>query len=100
MKQFTVTRLDKRHKGYNCFSHYIMPVWSSQLADKLKFFEWRNWCWSTWGPGIEREVAIEFGLGYHPETVLKWAWHTDGGGRRLYFKSEKELNWFILTWSN
>jgi hypothetical protein len=97
MKKFQVTRLDRRHKGYSQFSHYITPVWSSRLEDKLKFFEWRNWCWATWGPGVEREVAIDFGSDYYP--VARWAWHTQDNAKRLYFASEKELNWFVLTWS-
>ena len=100
MKQFTITRLDRRHKGHNQFSHYITPVWSSTLADKLRYFEWRTWCWTTWGPGIEREMAIEFysGPGYFP--IGRWAWHVDGYSKRLYFQTEKELNWFVLTWSD
>jgi hypothetical protein len=97
MKQFTITRLDRRHKGYDKFSHYITPVWSSTLADKLKFFEWRKWCWDTWGAGIEREIAIEFGSHMYD---VKWAWHTADGSKRLYFATEKELNWFVLTWSS
>ena len=51
-----------------------------------------------WGPGIEREMALEFykGPGYLP--VGRWAWHTDDGAKRLYFQTDKELNWFVLTW--
>lgn len=97
MKHFRVTRLDRRHKGHVLFSHYIVPVWSSQLRDKIRFFEWRKWCWETWGPGMEREIAIDFGSNYYP--VGRWAWHTGDGARRLYFQTEKELNWFVLTWS-
>ena len=98
MKQFIINKLDRRHKGYSQFTHYIVPVWSSSLSDKLKFFEWRNWCWTTWGPGYERDIAIEFGGGQF--EVSRWAWHTDDRSRRLYFASEKELNWFLLTWSS
>jgi len=98
MKNFNVTELDKRHKGHYLFSHYITPVWSSQLADKIRFFEWRNWCWETWGPGLEREIAINLGSNYFP--VGRWAWHTEQNQRRLYFQTEKELNWFVLTWSS
>jgi hypothetical protein len=98
MKQFTVTQLDRRHTGRQQFSHYITPVWSSQLADKIKFFEWRNWCWATWGPGLERDSAIEFGSNHY--QVVRWAWHTGDGARRLYFKSQQELNWFVLTWAS
>ena len=31
---------------------------------------------------------------------VRWAWHTNDGAKRLYFASEKELNWFVLTWSS
>jgi len=97
MKQFSITRLDRRHKGHVLFSHYITPVWSSQLSDKLRYFEWRNWCWATWGPGIEREQAIEWVSEHY---IVRWAWHVDGYSKRLYFSTDKELNWFILTWSS
>lgn len=75
-----------------------MPIWSSRLEDKLKFFEWRKWCWDTWGPGLEREVVL--GHGGTQFEITRWAWHTEDSQRRLYFASEKELNWFVLTWSN
>jgi hypothetical protein len=98
MRSFSVTRLDRRHKGYNKYSHYVTPVWSSTLADKLRYFEWRAWCWNTWGPGLEREAILQFGT--HLTENPKWAWHVDTYSKRLYFASEKELNWFILTWSS
>jgi hypothetical protein len=41
-------------------------------------------------------VAIEFGTSIYD---VKWAWHTNDGAKRIYFASEKELNWFVLTWS-
>jgi hypothetical protein len=47
---------------------------------------------------MEREVSLEFGVELIPER--KWAWHVDSYSRRLYFASEKELNWFILTWGS
>jgi hypothetical protein len=98
MKNFTITQLDRRHKGFAHFTHYIVPVWSSQLEDKLRYFEWRTWCWATWGPGMEREYAIKFGSNQY--EVGRWAWHTEQGARRLYFATAKELNWFVLTWGD
>jgi hypothetical protein len=46
---------------------------------------------------MEREEAVAWGGNYYP--VGRWAWHTGSGQKRLYFQSEKELNWFVLTWS-
>jgi hypothetical protein len=100
MKKFNITKLDRRHKGYRLFTHYIAPVWSSQLADKLEFFEWRKWCWNTWGPGMEREIVLDLDKQYWKDEDVRWAWHTQDGAKRLYFASEKELNWFVLTWSS
>jgi hypothetical protein len=99
MKQFDITLLDRRHKGHGQFTHYIQPVWRSTLADKLQYFEWRAWCWTTWGPGLEREVVLEFGKDMGLGVEPRWAWHVDKYGRRLYFATERELNWFVLTWS-
>lgn len=98
MKTFTVTRTDRRHKACAQFAFYIQPVWSSSLADKLQFFEWRNWCWATWGPGLERDVVLEVGRGVGIGHGPKWCWHLDKYGRRLYFATDKELNWFKLKW--
>jgi hypothetical protein len=100
MKKFIISKLDRRHKGYKSFTYYVSPVWSSTLADKLQFFEWRKWCWETWGPGLERDVAIELGIDIGQGLEPKWAWHLDKYGRRLYFYGEKELNWFLLKWSS
>jgi hypothetical protein len=100
MKHFNVTRLDRRHKAYKQFTFYIQPVWSSTLSDKLKFFEWRKWCWETWGPGMERDQVLELGGNIGLDLDPKWAWHLDKYGRRLYFATDKELNWFLLTWSS
>jgi hypothetical protein len=97
MKNFTITKLDRRHKGIKQFSHYITPMWTSTLKDKLEYFEWRTWCWTTWGPGLEREQVLEL-AGLH--DPVKWGWHVDTYSKRLYFATEKELNWFVLTWGS
>jgi len=94
MKHWTVTALDNRHAGRSLFSHYVTPVWTTRLNDKLMFLQWRNWCWASFGPGMERDLAIELG-----DSNIKWAWHTEGRIRRLYFRSTKEYNWFTLKWS-
>lgn len=94
--KYTTIKLDRRHKGHNHFTHYIAPRSSLRLADKLDFFEWRKWCWESFGPGYERDIAGDLNYLEH----CRWAWHTEHGSRRLYFASPKELNWFNLKWSS
>jgi hypothetical protein len=103
MKHFEIVKLDGRHAGHKVFTHYIVPnlaygpVWGQLVEDKIRFFKWREWCWETWGAGLERDVAIEFSNDIHE---VWWAWHIDDRIKRLYFRTEKELDWFILKWGN
>ena len=96
MKKFVLHKLDRRHAGYHQFSHYISPIWQSRLDDKLEFLKWRKWCWTTWGPGMERNMAME--LGSKQFDVCLWAWHTQDGSKRIYFASEKQASQFCLFW--
>jgi hypothetical protein len=96
MKNFTINKLDRRHAGYKQFTHYINPIWTSKLDNKLEFLKWRNWCWTNFGPGIERDYALE--MGSRQFEVCRWAWHTPKGIKRIYFASEKELSQFLLVW--
>jgi len=103
MKHFEIVKLDGRHTGHKEFTHYIVPnipygpVWGQKLEDKIRFFKWRKWCWETWGPGLERDAAIEFGNDIYE---VWWAWHVGDRTKRLYFRTEKELDWFLLKWGN
>jgi hypothetical protein len=96
MKRYIVTKLDRRHNGAGLFSHYITPVFQTTLADKLEFLEYRKWCWATWGPGMESEWAIE--IARDRDQEVKWAWLTEYKQKRIYFRTEKELNWFNMRW--
>jgi len=96
--RFRVSKLDKRHNGNHLFSHYTNfgNVYSTET--KLAFVEMRNWCWESWGPGMEIDYACA--LGSNQYQVCRWAWQTDHGNCRIYFSSQKELNWFILKWGS
>ena len=95
MKNYTVTKLDRRHNGSGTFSHYITPIFQTTLADKLLFLEYRSWCWDTWGPGMESDWAIAIS---RDVEIPKWAWLTEYKQKRIYFRSNKELNWFNMRW--
>lgn len=86
-----ITVMDKRHKGKLWFSFYVTPTMTSVRPKVDMFIIWREWCFETFGLGIERDLA------HHREDV-KWAWHTEDGLLRIYFKSQKELNWFKMKW--
>ena len=95
--KYQITKLDRRHTGYDMFEYYVTPVFYSKLIDKLDYQSWRVWCWDTWGPGMERCMALEFGRDQHD---TRWSWYSPNGLKpRLYFKSQKEFNWFHLKWS-
>ena len=47
-----IKKLDRRHTGYGTYKFLIEFLQRSEFE---KFFEARNWCWETWGPGCEVE---------------------------------------------
>jgi hypothetical protein len=48
--------------------------------------------------GMESTWAME--LGSDNYEITRWAWMTEHKLKRIYFRSEKELNWFMLKWSS
>lgn len=114
--KYTVTKLDRRHTGYNVMKYYIEVDVRSGLAKDQRielFKEYRAWLWSQFGPGAELDyVAIaltttssvtvhtdlskaKFGI----PTRERWAWRTDYDNQRLFLKSDDELAWFRLKWT-
>lgn len=90
-KLYKLVKLDRRHTGRPQFSHYIVP------KNKLAFLELRNWCWSQFGPGMERDWALE--LGNDTYSVSRWAWQTEFKQMRIYFTGAAELTAFLLVWA-
>jgi hypothetical protein len=89
-----LTKLDKRHSGTAHF-RYRVCVDGTREVRVTKFLELREWCYSMWGVGMEREFA----------NVVKcahWGWHT---GRDIlydplyiYLVSDAEASLFKLKW--
>ena len=109
--KWKITKLDRRHGGYNVMKYMIeidqrsVPIGVSKDEQMAFFKDMRAWMWENYGPGAELGyVAIQmstsseepnrssFGL----PTKEHWAWQTDFGHRRLYLKSDKEMTFFRL----
>lgn len=102
MKKYRVKKLDARFTGYPTFSHLIEPVNVDRYvfatvynARVETFLQMREWFWTTFGASRE----MRFMNPHDPEiSQLGWAWDTEHNHMRIYVK-EKELNWFLLKWS-
>ncbi len=90
MNKYKVVKLDKRHTGNQYFQYYIQPTDKSFNQRLLDYHQYRQWCWTAFGPSMEREFMVS--------DEFKWCWYTHHSLLRIYFKSDKELNWFKLTW--
>jgi hypothetical protein len=84
-----IKKLDKRHTGYGTYKFLIE---FSQRGDFEKFFEARNWCWETWGPGVEVEYQHKL------NHEIPWAWQNNEWNLRIYLATDKEANWWKLKW--
>lgn len=113
---FEVTKLDRRHTGYDVMKYYIEPGYvyypgHSREFRINKFKEMRNFLWQDFGPGAELEyVTITLGTTSTPDvkppgdpgipTLERWAWRTDQNHLRLYLKGDAELTWLKLKWND
>ena len=86
--------MDKRHKGHKSFTHYITAKPQDLANNKLELFlQYRDWATENFGQGIERDWVFA-----RPNS--RWAWTSnDEQGFRIYFRDPKDLNWFILRWT-
>ncbi len=79
-------KLDRRHTGYNDYKFLV------EFRNYESFYECRNWCWETWGPGCEVENVCKL-----DEKPL-WAWQHSEWHTRIYVATDKEANWYKLRW--
>jgi hypothetical protein len=92
-----IKKVDKRFKGWPRFKYCVdLP-----RAGNANFFAIREWAWDTFGASKEIDAFfIDFKYNEHENNSHndKWTWHYDEWTRRVYFKSDKEANWFTLKW--
>lgn len=87
-------KLDKRMIGYGYFTYSI------DIIQSKKFTESRQWCFETFGPSLEIDLWIPCN-----NISLKnplWAWERGWSNKtyrsRIFFLTDKEVNWFTLRW--
>jgi len=102
-----VTKLDRRHNCYLIMKYHVeinfKHLWGNENRIEL-FKEWRAWCWEVFGPGTEIKWIVIHPVDAGPngqcQMVSKgnWAWNTEFGGMRLYFRDDETLSAFMLKW--
>ena len=85
-----VQRIDGRMNGHGVYEYRI-----DFSRDRRRYVEVRDWCWQTYGPGIELECC-------EIDLDRVWAWHYNAvrGHTRcfIYLKSQEQLTLFLLRW--
>jgi len=89
---YKVKRLTRQYNGYGHFKYVVQPKAFDQIVNRQQVSEWREWCWTMWGPGRE----LSWSITGTPGAV--WAWDTEHGNKRIYLKSDAELILFQLKW--
>lgn len=101
-------KLDRRNTGYGNWTYYLnKPRMGNSIIFGLqesyqKFYEWRNWCWQTWGPSKELQHWLEDLRNPNQLAVShneQWCWQNDEYATRIYLRTDKELSIFLLKWS-
>jgi hypothetical protein len=87
---------DARHNHHQLFPYAVSFHFSTE--GRTQFLDLRQWCWNTWGPGIETWLHQPF---WHSEiTDHSWGWLSDQKSYRLriLFKSPEQFTLAKLKW--
>lgn len=107
--KFKVTRTDRRHTANQIFQYYVEPAYELGVGRDeriVQFKELREWCWSMFGPGCERDFVVLRPVPVGDDgqcrmaSVEKWAWLTTTDASqelRIYFNKEA-MTFFKLKW--
>jgi hypothetical protein len=92
---FILERLDGRHSGYSSFDRRAW-LQGPRSESKRNFAQMLEWCWNTWGPGMERDLVYRNQDG---TVKYSWAWHIDQrhGSMYIYLRNDL-LPVFLLKW--
>lgn len=108
---YTITKLDKRHSWHSSFDFMICfnkpPVQSSRETGVLDFDRSRRWFTKTygWSQDVDSRAKISFlyatlsksGMIDNQELNPYWSYSLDYRDYRIYVRSEKEVEWFVLS---
>lgn len=89
---------DHRHTAHALFPYAVNFLSTSK--DRVLFLQVREWCWTTWGPGMELFLYSNQPV-YDPDQSWCWISETSGSHMRLriLFKDEQQFIYAKLKWS-
>jgi hypothetical protein len=100
--QIKVKKTDKRMNGHDQFKYYVDIKHDRNEPFGLlmeKFFELRQWCWETWGPGREVNEYNSKEFAWQGDQNKQWSWVNDQYRARLYLANKEEAALFTLKWA-
>lgn len=110
MKNKIFKKLDKRNNGFGHWKYYVDRPKSNYgqfltlFTSRNIFFQWREWCWTQWGPSKELDDWLEDLR--HPQLADQYASHNkhwcfvhNQYSTRIYLRDDKELSTFLLKWA-
>ena len=95
-----VVKMDKRNTG-NQYWRYYVEGRSIYTSDRRRqFYNWREWCWSNWGPSKELHDFDEADKFDEIESSNpRWCWLNKDGTRRIYVRNDQLMELFTLRWA-
>jgi len=96
-KLLTLTKLDYRHNGKSMFDYRVQILGDRQQRFR-NYSNIRQWCWETFGPSNELDIAISLRPTDGQPTAWAFQFGKEFQDNYIYLRSDKELALFKLKW--
>jgi len=99
LKSIKVKRTNQQWKSFPSFKHCVEFSRQYNYENYWEYYNAQQWCWDNMGPSINLDILQELSRTNHSMDQV-WAYQpkTNMYPCRIYLKSDKELELFLLKW--
>ena len=102
LRSIRVKRTSQQWKAFPEFKHCVEFSRQYNYENYWEFYEAQKWCWGQFGPSINLDIWMDLQKSRKAELQdTKWSYQpmTSMYPCRIYLKTDKELEVFLLKWS-
>lgn len=100
LRSIRVKRTSQQWKAFPDFRHCVEFSRQFNYENFWQYYQAQMWCWDQFGPSINLDIWVDLQKSHKNKMDEVWAYQAQTSlyPCRIYFKSDKELEVFLLKW--